>query len=101
MRARHNDIQKIERTIIQLNQLMEELATQVVLQDEPVQAEEQHTDNVKKDTEAGNEQLTKGVKHARNARKLKWWCFFICLAIVIILGLVLGLYFGLNKASNN
>jgi syntaxin 1B/2/3 len=55
---------------------------------------------VKKDTEAGNVQLNKGIEHARRARKLKWWCFFICLAIVIILGLVLGLYFGLNKASH-
>ena len=80
---------------------MEELATQIVIQDEPVQNVEQHTENVKKDTEAGNVQLSKGVESARRARKLKWWCFFICLAIVIILGLVLGLYFGLNKASNN
>jgi syntaxin 1B/2/3 len=100
VRARHNDIQKIERTITELNQLMEDLATAVVLQDEPVQAVEQHTENVKKDTEAGNVQLNKGIEHARRARKLKWWCFFICLAIVIILGLVLGLYFGLNKASH-
>lgn len=79
---------------------MEEMATQVVLQDEPVQAVEQHTDNVKKDTEAGNVQLSKGVEHARRARKLKWWCFFICLAIVLILALVLGLYFGLNQSKN-
>ena len=101
MRARHNDIQKIERTILELNQLMEELATAVVLQDEPVQAVEQHTDNVKKDTEAGNVQLNKGIEHAKRARKLKWWCFFICIAIVCILALVLGLYFGLNKAASS
>ncbi|KAI7040482.1 t-SNARE, partial [Hortaea werneckii] len=37
VRARHNDIQKIEATLIQLNQLMEDLATAVVLQDEPIQ----------------------------------------------------------------
>merc|ERR1711939_421175 len=54
VRARHNDIQKIEATLIQLNQLMEDLATAVVLQDEPIQQTEQHTENVKKDTEAGN-----------------------------------------------
>lgn len=96
MRARHNDIQKIERTLIQLNALMQDLATAIVLQDEPIQATEQHTENVKKDTEAGNVQLDKGIASARRARKLKWWCFFICLAIVIILGLALGLYFGLT-----
>ncbi|KXS99684.1 hypothetical protein AC578_9914 [Pseudocercospora eumusae] len=97
VRARHNDIQKIEKTLMELNQLMEDLATAVVLQDEPIQQAEQHTDNVKQDTEAGNVQLDKGIESARRARKLKWWCFFICLAIVIILGLVLGLYFGLKN----
>ena len=101
MRARHNDIQKIERTIIELNQLMEDLATTVVLQDEPIQQTEQHTDNVKKDTEAGNVQLDKGIEHARRARKMKWWCFFITVAIIIILGLVLGLYFGLPSSAGH
>jgi len=99
VRARHNDIQKIERTLIELNQLMEDLATAIVLQEEPIQQTEMATANVQKDTEAGNVQLDKGIKSARNARKLKWWCFFIVLAIIIILGLVLGLYFGL-KAKN-
>ncbi len=78
---------------------MNELATQIVLQDEPIQQAEQATTRVKDDTEAGNVQLDKATASARRARKLKWWCFFIVLAIIIILGLVLGLYFGLNKAA--
>ena len=73
------------------------LASAVVLQEEPVQANEMHTANVKKDAELGNEQLTKAVDHARRARKLKWWCLLICVIIVIILGLVLGLVFGLRN----
>lgn len=97
VRARHNDIQKIEKTLIELNQLMEDLATAVVLQEEPIQQAEVHTQNVKNDTEAGNVQLDKGIESARRARKLKWWCFFICVAIVAILALVLGLYFGLRN----
>ena len=99
VRARHNDIQKIEQTLLSLNQLMEDLATAIVLQDAPIQATEQHTENVKQDTEAGNVHLDKGIASAKRARKLKWWCLFIVLAIIIILGLVLGLYFGLNKAN--
>lgn len=75
---------------------MEDLATAVVLQEEPIQQTEQQTENVVKDTELGNQHLDKGIKSARNARRLKWWLFWIVLAIIVILGLVLGLYFGLN-----
>ncbi|KAK0254426.1 hypothetical protein B0A54_13065 [Friedmanniomyces endolithicus] len=96
VRARHNDIQKIERTLIGLNQLMEDLATAVVLQEAPIQQTEESTANVQKDTEAGNVQLDKGITHARNARKMKWWLFWIVVLIIVILALVLGLYFGLN-----
>lgn len=99
VRARHNDIQKIERTMMELNQLMEDLATAVILQDQPIQQAEQHTENVKHDTEAGNVQLDKGIASARRARKMKWWCFWIVVAIICILALILGLYFGLNKSN--
>ena len=102
VRARHNDIQKIERTMIELQQLMEDLASTIVLQEAPIQQAEQHTENVKKDTEAGNVQLDKGIDHARRARKLKWWCLIICIAIACILALILGLYFGLtNRGGGN
>lgn len=101
VRARHNDIQKIEKTMLELQRLMEDLATAVVLQEDAVVATENHTEAVKNDTEAGNVELDKGIKSARNARKLKWWCLIICVAIVVILGLVLGLYFGLNANNNN
>lgn len=100
VRARHNDIQKIEKTLIELNQLMEDLATAVVLQDEAIISTEGHTEAVKQDTEAANVQLDKGVESARRARKLKWWCFFICVAIVLIIALVLGLYFGLRNSNS-
>jgi syntaxin 1B/2/3 len=106
VRARHNDIQNIEKTLIELNQLFQDLAEQVQIQDSMVQRTEQQTENVKTDTEAANVQLTKGIDHARRARRLKWVLFFIVLIIVVALGLGLGIYFGLivpnrNKTNNN
>lgn len=101
MRARHNDIQQIERTLIELNKLFEDLAEAVIVQEPMVQQAEQHTENVKKDTEAGNAHLDKGISSARRARKLKWWCFFICLLIIVIIAVVLGVYFGVVKKKNN
>ena len=97
VRARHADIQRIEQTLLQLNQLFQDLAEQVVLQEPAVQTAEQHTEDVKRDPEAGNVQLSKGIEHAKRARKLKWYCLLICIAIIIILALVLGLVFGLRK----
>ncbi|KAL1297499.1 hypothetical protein AAFC00_005018 [Neodothiora populina] len=97
VRARHNDIQQIERTLIELNKLFEDLAEAVIIQEPMVQQAEEHTENVKKDTEAGNAQLDKGIASARRARKMKWWCFWIVVIICCILALVLGLVFGLRK----
>lgn len=94
MRARHNDIQKIERTMIELQALMEDLASTIQLQDTQIQQTEQHTEQVKHDTEAGNVQLTKGIEHARRARKMKWWCFGIVVIILVIIAIVLGVIFG-------
>ncbi|KAI5238027.1 t-SNARE [Aureobasidium subglaciale] len=97
VRARHNDIQQIERTLIELNKLFEDLAEAVVIQEPMIQQAEQHTENVKKDTEAGNVQLDKGITHARRARRLKWWCLLIVVIILIIVGLAVGLTLGLRN----
>ncbi|THV69820.1 t-SNARE [Aureobasidium pullulans] len=101
VRARHNDIQQIERTLIELNKLFEDLAEAVVIQEPMIQQAEQHTENVKKDTEAGNVQLDKGITHARRARRLKWWCLLITIIILIIVGLAVGIPLGLQARNNN
>lgn len=85
----------------ELNRLMEDLSTAIVLQDVPVQQIEKHTENVKHDTEAGNQQLDKGIRSARNARRMKWICFWIVVAIIVILAAVLGGYFGSMASRNN
>jgi len=79
---------------MELNQLFQDLAETVIIQESAVQATEAQTDNVVKDTENANVQLGKGVEHARRARKLKWWCLGIVVLIIIILALVLGIFFG-------
>jgi len=66
-----------------------------------VQAAEEQTDHVVKDTEQANVHLGKGVDSARRARKLKWVCLGICLLVIIALGLGLGIYFGVVKPGRN
>lgn len=82
---------------MELRTLFEQLDEQVVLQDTAVVDIEQTAGTVHKDVEGGNVQLDKGIVHSKRARKLKWWCLFIVVLIILILALVLGLFFGLKK----
>ncbi|OCK82567.1 t-SNARE [Lepidopterella palustris CBS 459.81] len=101
VRARHNDIQRIEKTLGELALLFQQLDEQVVYQEQAVVAVEDQTNRVKDDTENANVQLDKGIVSARRARKLKWWTLLTVVAIIIVLGLILGLYFGLHNNNNS
>ena len=79
---------------MELNQLFQDLAEAVVIQEPMVQAAEEQTSNVVKDTEQANVHLGKGVDSARRARKLKWICLAIVVLIIAALALGLGIYFG-------
>ncbi|KAF2798211.1 t-SNARE [Melanomma pulvis-pyrius CBS 109.77] len=97
VRARHNDIQRIEQTLGELAQLFNELNEVVVQQEVPVAAIENQTVQVKDDTEGANRKLDEGIKSARRARKLKWYTLGVFVLIICIIALVLGLYFGLKN----
>lgn len=97
VRARHNDIQRIEKTMSELALLFQQLNEQVVYQEAQVEQVEQQTVQVNEDAKHANTQLDSGIKSARNARKLKWYTLLVVVLIIAILALVLGLYFGLKK----
>ncbi|KAH9857015.1 t-SNARE [Lenzites betulinus] len=98
---RHNDIQKIERTLEELAQLFNDMAVLVSQQDEGIDAINDTAVRVENDTAAGLKETDIAVKHARSARRKRWICFFLTLAIIAILALVLGLVFGLRTKSSN
>jgi syntaxin 1B/2/3 len=100
VRARHNDIQRIERTLLELAQLFRDLTEQIDVQQPLVEQAEQQTDRVKADTEAANVQLNKGVVHARRARCLKWAVCILLTIIVLGIALGLGLWFGVFRNQN-
>ncbi|KAI1878733.1 hypothetical protein JX265_002910 [Neoarthrinium moseri] len=84
VRARHNELQRIERTLIELSAMFQDLAMLVEQQEVAVVAAEQNAENTTKYTEEGNMHVGKGIKSARNRRKLKWWCLLITILIIII-----------------
>ncbi|KAB2573805.1 Protein transport protein SSO2 [Lasiodiplodia theobromae] len=101
VRARHNDIQRIEKTMSELAELFVQLNEQVVLQEPQVEQTEQRTEEVLKDGQAAHVELDKGIEHIKRRNRLRRWTLFVFIIIICIIALVLGLYFGLGKKDNN
>ncbi|WVR03949.1 hypothetical protein IAU60_000948 [Kwoniella sp. DSM 27419] len=97
VQERHAEIQKIEKTLTELAQMFSEMAMLVEQQDETIVNVETQAQGVDNDIKAGYEQTSKAVESAKKARRKKWICFFICLAIIAIIAIVLGAYFGTKK----
>lgn len=94
VRARHNELQQIEQTLIELASMFQDLAVLVEQQDVAVEAAHENAENTTKWTEEGNAHVGKGIKSARNTRKWKWWCLLVVILIIlaIALGVGLGIY---------
>jgi syntaxin 1B/2/3 len=99
VRARHNDMLKIEKSIVELLDLLQILNEQIVQQGAVVQDVADKAEETTGHLGNANEQIVKGVEHARRARKLKWWCLGVCVLIVIVIALGVGL--GVALTRNN
>ncbi|KHN95077.1 t-SNARE [Metarhizium album ARSEF 1941] len=102
VRARHMDLQRLEKDTSELALLFQELATMVEQQEETVVATEQHAEHTVDNMEAGNQQVKVATDHARRARKLKWWCLLlvVIIFIVVALGVALGICLNSNRCSS-
>ncbi|KAL2023780.1 hypothetical protein VTK56DRAFT_1047 [Thermocarpiscus australiensis] len=97
VRARHQDMLKIEQQIRELLDLMQILNEQVVQQGEVIQEVAHKAEQTTDDLGNANVHIEKGVQSARRARKLKWWCLGVCILIVIVIALGVGLGVALTK----
>ncbi|KIM80755.1 hypothetical protein PILCRDRAFT_822025 [Piloderma croceum F 1598] len=93
VQARHEDLKQIERTLTELMQLFNDMATLVVEQEETITAIDNQAIQVEKDTSEGHRNLVQAVVHAANARRARWICFCIFLAIIAALAIGLGVHF--------
>lgn len=75
---RHQAIQKIERQMIELAELFQDMENLVVQQEAAVTNIELKGEEVVENMDKGTEQIGVAIKSARNARKWKWWCLGIC-----------------------
>lgn len=94
VRARHSQLTQIERTLEELAGLFAELAAVVEEQDLAVVAIERNAETTVENLDKGTKQVSQAVVSAQRAKRLKWYCFFLVLFIVVAAGLVLGVGFG-------
>jgi syntaxin 1B/2/3 len=96
VRARHNELQRIEQTLMELASLFQDLAVLVEQQEVPVAQAEQNAENTTKFIDQGNQHVKKGIISARNARKWKWWCLLI---VILIIAIAVGVGVGVTQAA--
>lgn len=94
VRARHNELLNIERSITELAELMQDLDTMIIQQEPLIERAQEQTDNAVQHLEDGNKEIDKAQESARRRRKLKWIC--LGLTILIILGIALGVGLGVG-----
>jgi syntaxin 1B/2/3 len=77
VRSRHENIQKIERDMMELAQMFQDLDVLVVQQEAAVTNIEQKGEEVNDHVQGANTELDGAVKKARAARRKKWYCLGI------------------------
>ena len=97
VKARHAEIQRIERTLLELVELFEQMAQEVEAAEPVVAKIEEQTIQAHEEIVRGNAELVVAKKHAWNTRKNKW----ICLGIVLVLLLIIAVIIGVKVTQNN
>jgi syntaxin 1B/2/3 len=82
VQSRHQDIQKIERTITELAQLFNEMSIMIEVQETAIDNIEQKAQETETHVEGGLQATDQAVVSARAARRKKWWCLGIILLII-------------------
>ncbi|KAH0836179.1 hypothetical protein AYO21_08618 [Fonsecaea monophora] len=94
---RHEDIQKIERQMIELAQLFQDLEALVVQQEPAVTQIEEQGEQVAEHVSKANVELEGAVVKARAARRKKWMCLGIVVLIIIIIVVVVAVAVTVTK----
>lgn len=97
VRERHDAIQKIERQMVELAQLFEELNAVVAQQEVMVDNIEQKGEAVRDDVTKGNEEIGTAIVSARARNRKKWWCLLICILILIVIAIIVAVVVVINN----
>jgi syntaxin 1B/2/3 len=79
--TRHNEIAQIEKTMMELAAMFEDMAQLVESQEPVVQRTEENAVQTAEDVKRGNVEIDKANEHARRRNRLKWWCLLVVVRI--------------------
>jgi syntaxin 1B/2/3 len=82
VQSRHQDIQKIERTITELAQLFNEMSIMIEVQETAIDNIETKAQETETHVESGLQATERAVVSARAARRKKWYCIGLILLII-------------------
>lgn len=85
VQSRHEDIKKIEKTLVELAQLFQEIDILITEQGEQIDVIDQHATAVETDMNAGLQATNKAVDSARRARKKRIICFVILIILILVI----------------
>jgi len=100
VRARHNELQRIEVTLTDLAAMFADMAQIVEAQDPVIEHTENNAIQTTQDVSNGVVQIDKANEHARRRNRLKWWCLLVVVLIVLAIALGVGLGIGLTKTAS-
>jgi len=102
VQERHEEIMRIERTLVELAQLFNDMSILVEQQEEVINTIEQQAETVQTDTEAAYKHTETAVKSAAAARRKRWICFIIIVIVVLaVAGGVAGAVVSKNNNNSN
>lgn len=97
VRARHEEIQKIERDFVELAEMFRDLEALVVQQEPAVTQIEQRGEEVREDMVKANDQMGEAIVKARSRNRKKWWCLGISVGIIVIIVVIVVVVVLVNK----
>jgi len=101
VRARHNELQRIEQTLTDLAAMFADMAQIIEAQEDVVKETERGATETADHVDKANVQIDKANEHARRRNKLKWYCLLVTILIILALALGIGLGIGIPASQKN
>lgn len=99
--ARHEEIRKIEDSVVEVNRLFKEINLLVMEQGETITTIEAHVNEAGVSVEQGNEQLVKAREYQSKARRKKICCIGILIAILLIAAVIITIVIVTENKNKN